>query len=226
MEKKTLLYKTIEKLDVTPTMYENAKDKYENMALFLQSHGIQCNIYPQGSFALGTITRPYKNGKDQEYDLDMVCELTKEKLSTDAKRTKWDVGYPLNQSELYSSKELTEYDRCWTLHYAKVDGEIGFSLDVVPAVHEEINNVSRIVSHGISACYANEAIAITDRVSKDSYIWGSSNPKGYGLWFSEINKPFLDTARQEFRRNLYESRGCLQNIIITSHFSCLTRTTV
>ena len=49
----------ITNLDISQTMVDNATEKYQNMAKYLQSKGIDADIYPQGSFAIGTIVRPY-----------------------------------------------------------------------------------------------------------------------------------------------------------------------
>ena len=43
------------KLDITPAMRKDAEGKYQAIATYLQSQGVECNIYPQGSFALGTV---------------------------------------------------------------------------------------------------------------------------------------------------------------------------
>lgn len=66
----------IEKLDISPTQFKNAQSKYEALAAFLDEHGIEATIYPQGSFALGTVTRPAKKADSPSYDLDCICQVT------------------------------------------------------------------------------------------------------------------------------------------------------
>lgn len=66
----------IEKLDISPTLFKNAQSKYEALATFLDEHGIEANIYPQGSFALGTVTRPIKKANSPSYDLDCICQVS------------------------------------------------------------------------------------------------------------------------------------------------------
>ena len=53
----------VEQLDISPSLYRNAVEKYNNLAKFLNEKGIEADIYPQGSFALGTVVRPSKKIK-------------------------------------------------------------------------------------------------------------------------------------------------------------------
>ena len=101
------------KLDITPAMRKDAEGKYQAIATYLQSQGVECNIYPQGSFALGTVVRPLS--KDA-FDLDTICELSVDKGSTTAHETKESVGKVLLDSERYG--DVIEYDTCWTKKYA------------------------------------------------------------------------------------------------------------
>lgn len=66
----------IEKLDISPTLFKNAQSKYEALAAFLDEHGIEAAIYPQGSFALGTVTRPIKKADSPSYDLNCICQVS------------------------------------------------------------------------------------------------------------------------------------------------------
>ncbi len=50
--------KVVEQLDISPSLYKNAIEKYKNLANLLSEKGLDANIYPQGSFALGTVVRP------------------------------------------------------------------------------------------------------------------------------------------------------------------------
>ena len=56
--------KVIKSLDITPSMFKNAEEKYKNIAKFLNEHGLNVDISLQGSFAIGTATKPYSEGKD------------------------------------------------------------------------------------------------------------------------------------------------------------------
>lgn len=165
-------------LDITITMYKNAEGKYKAIAKYLQENGLECDIYPQGSFALGTVVRAYKNGKGENYDLDFICLIKINKEKTTAEEVKLKVGDLLKNHGVYG-KVLTEYDKCWTLSFA---GE--FNIDIIPAAEESLIELSYNFIN-------KERIAITDK--KNSYYqWLLSNPKGYTDWFNYINKPFLD----------------------------------
>ena len=222
------LEKLITKLDITPTMYKNATEKYQAIANFLQSRDIEADFYPQGSFRLGTVIRPYRGGKEGDYDLDVICKLTMKKEETTAGKVKNLVGQELKNSEVYSDKLQPEMNRCWTLKYADVSDGVGFMLDIVPSVYENTLIIDGIIKIGVAPEYANEAIAITN-LSGEIYNWVQSNPKGYALWFDEINKPFFEFNRENRRiqyftehRDIYASveevpamleRSALQRVI-------------
>ena len=208
-KREKILEDIISKLDITPTMYKNAKEKYETMAAFLKEQGIECDIYPQGSFRTGTVTRPFRDGVDSDYDLDMVCQLNFNKSSTTARQVKWIVGSPLKESKLYSDKDIKEYDRCWTLKYAKVDSDVGFLMDVVPSVLEETVVIENVVKAGVDRRFAAEAISITNKLDNGTYLWAQSNPQGYAIWFDEINAPFLQYSSEFSRKHLYEENRSL-----------------
>lgn len=40
-----------------PTLYKNAVEKYQALGHFLNDNGLEAEIYPQGSFAFGTVVR-------------------------------------------------------------------------------------------------------------------------------------------------------------------------
>lgn len=82
------IIKLIEGLDISPTMYKNATEKYEAVGTYLQNQGLECDIFPQGSFSLGTVVCPYKESKDADYDLDCICCLSEQKDKTTARYVK------------------------------------------------------------------------------------------------------------------------------------------
>lgn len=65
----------IANLDISPTLYENANTKYKAITSFLCDYGINANMYPQGSFAFGTVVRPNAKNPSANYDLDFVCQV-------------------------------------------------------------------------------------------------------------------------------------------------------
>ena len=95
------ILKLIEGLDISPTMYKNATDKYKYVGTYLQEQGLECDIFPQGSFSLGTVVRPYRESKEADYDLDFICCLGELKEKTTAKYVKNIVKETLCKSEVY-----------------------------------------------------------------------------------------------------------------------------
>lgn len=216
MRKKELrqqdILKLIEGLDISPTMYNNATEKYKAVGTYLQNQGLICDIFPQGSFSLGTVVRPYRESKEADYDLDFICCLGDNKETTTAKHIKNVVKDTLCKSEVYKEKlQKIEWDRCWTLKYAEVN-DIGFNIDIVPGVSESDDIIQSMVSNKLSKDDAELAIAITDKI-KQNYFWLTSNPRAYKKWFESINKPFLEFDRENKKKILFEKSRTVYNSI-------------
>lgn len=163
-------------LDISPTMYRNAEKKYKAVASYLENKGLNCEIYPQGSFAIGTVVRPYKEGKEQNYDLDFIC-LVKDYENSESPLTLRNlIGNQLKEHKTYNDI-LKEYEKCWTLEY----GTIGFNMDIIPAIEEE-----------------ETFILITDKnLDTNLTKWIKSNPAGYVKWFEEINSLYPQYNRMK-----------------------------
>lgn len=95
------ILKLIEGLDIPQSLYEKAIEHYNAVAAFLHKHGIESDIYPQGSYSLGTVVRPYKESEDAAYDLDAVCEIKINKSDTTAEEIKKMVGDALKSDGTY-----------------------------------------------------------------------------------------------------------------------------
>lgn len=196
------IYNLINKLDISPTMYKYAVEKYKSISTFLLEKGIKADFYPQGSFSLGTVVRPYKNNKEANYDLDAICQIEIQKKVTTPKSIKDMVEKAFESDERYKSR-LIKYDKCCTIQYADI-GEIGFSIDVVPAVDEDLETKSLLKQKSLEPRYIDTAIAITDK-KLEEYEWATNNPKGFKEWFQKINTPFLENSLQQSRRSIFES---------------------
>lgn len=98
------IIKLIEGLDISPTMYKNATEKYKAVGTYLQEQGLIFDIFPQGLFSLGTVVRPYKEAKEADYDLDFICCLSEDKEKTTAGYVKNIVKDTLCKSEIYKEK--------------------------------------------------------------------------------------------------------------------------
>ena len=193
------ILKLIEGLDIPQGLYEKAIGHYNAVATFLQEQGIESDIYPQGSYSLGTVVRPYKESEDAAYDLDAVCEIKINKSDTTAEEIKKMVGDALKSDGTYRKMLQEEWDKCWTLEYADVNG-IGFSVDIVPAVAEEdIVLKNNLETEGVDFTVYDSQIAITHR-DGERYTWKTSNPKAYQNWFKKLNERFVKAERQRLAK--------------------------
>lgn len=188
MFRNQLLEQVAESLDISPSDFERARQRYSSVGVWLENgeyiSGNSVDIYLQGSFRLGTVIRPYRNKDDADYDIDQVCEINGNDPS--ARDLKHDVGDRLKAHEDYSRMLDDEGRRCWTLKYASAESAPGFHLDVLPSQKEEISGTN---------------IRITHRGSQN-YVWRESNPRGYYLWFKSKN-PINETFFHEKRAALF-----------------------
>ena len=193
----SFLNKVAEDLDIPPSKYKDAVTHYQAVGKWLEggrslrSYDSDLDIYPQGSFRLGTVTRPIRNGIAADYDIDLVCEIPLLKNQTTPEFIKRIVGNRLKEHETYKKLLDEEGKRCWTLRYSEQD-DIGFHLDILPSVP-------------YLRGYLDTAIAITNKRGS-YYSWSASDPKGYGLWFDGRNKPAFDLVYAE-QRQLIQKRA-------------------
>tara|TARA_R110001592_G_scaffold22786_1_gene90290 strand:+ start:1105 stop:2235 length:1131 start_codon:yes stop_codon:yes gene_type:complete len=154
-----------EELDISPTKQQEAVDRYTSVSDWLSKPGSPLRLhnpelYPQGSFMLGTVTRPLSDA--EEFDIDLVCRLgfrPDEVSQTGLKRM---VGDRFRNHDTYEDM-LEEKDRCWRLDYANE-----FHMDILPAIPQEYKH--------------DGSILIPDK-KLDENDWHVSNPKDYGAWF-------------------------------------------
>ena len=202
-ERKQDILDIISKLDISPTMFQNATDKYKAISNFLINHGIDADMYPQGSFAFGTVIRPYPSKKTSAYDLDFICQVNKTRDEITPSELRNLLEEALKDDERYK-KMLTVYDECFTLEYADIDG-IGFSIDIVPASNETEERKLELIRKSSRPDLLNTAIAIPRHNGERNYTWMTNNPKGFSSWFEEINQPFLAYHRNERLHNILNS---------------------
>ena len=65
-------------LDIPESHYQDAEDRYKAVGKWLSKEDsplaiFSPEIYPQGSFRLGTVVKPIF--KKDKYDIDLVCQL-------------------------------------------------------------------------------------------------------------------------------------------------------
>lgn len=211
-------------LDIPPHKYAEAMDRFDAIKRHLEEGNYPGSmsppeVYLQGSFRLGTVIRPVKGGKDFGFDIDIVCEVSREKDDDDPEDLKNDVG---EEVKGYAKKNNMERPknarRCWALNYASDSEGIGFHVDILPCLpdaeaggHISRANFSRDATHWQ---YTKTTIALTNRddVSPPEHDWRSSNPIGFARWFKDICDPgyaTVDDLRQKML--LFESYGQRQS---------------
>ena len=154
-------------IDIGEGFFDKAESEYTRLGVWIDAETPNYNIliYPQGSFALGTVVKPINDADD--YDLDLVCQFA-EHYSLTAKQLKVDVVKPLLVRYSRTSKDIEEKRRCWHVEYEHIPN---FHMDVIPAIDRY--------------SYIN----ITDHDEDfGTYDYIGSNPKGYVEWFNSKKK--------------------------------------
>jgi len=160
-------------------------------------------IYPQGSFRLGTVIKPINDKND--YDIDLVCRLTRNKTGLSQHKLKQEVGSDLIAYAKANGMKSLPQDkrRCWEIEYA--DG-FSFHMDILPAVPDDRTFITSLVIAGVPPELAEHALAITDKKHVNFYAlaseWPRSNPKGYASWF--MNR--MRIRRDALKRHLVEMK--------------------
>ena len=201
--KKLEIEDLISKLDLTPAMYENAKEKYDSLKEFLKSKDKSIIFHPHGSFMIGTTVRPYKEQRERNYDLDSICLFNNTTDEVTQKEIRKRLKEMLESTENYHSK-LDYFDRCITINYADY-GSVGFSIDVVPSAIATSARKQEMIIKGCPLKYIDTAIEISEVKTNGKVKWISSNPQAYVKWFEEINEPFANRFRTERKRRIFES---------------------
>lgn len=169
-------------LDLPDDLHEAASLKYEEVGVWLASAESSLvtyapDIYPQGSFRLGTVVKPLDAKCD--YDIDLVCVLERHKDAVSQAELKEIVGNRLRDNKDYA-RVLSPSRRCWNLSYPKQ-----FHLDVLPS----IPNVEQ----------EPNGILLTDTELK---FWQKSNPITYADWFYNSMRPQVIEVRDSLAKSL------------------------
>ncbi|WP_298336040.1 nucleotidyltransferase [uncultured Erythrobacter sp.] len=184
-------------IDMPDDKAEEARAHFKSLGEWLERNDSSIAQYdpyiaPQGSFLLGTANRPV--GKDEDYDVDLICRLQSDKGTFTQKSLKAAVGREvIAYAKAHSmAHEPEDKRRCWTLEYA--DGS-QFHMDVLPCIPDAQEYQSRLRKAGFvelanDATKTLDAVAITDKTEPnfDRYCedWPCSNPLGYAAWFRDI----------------------------------------
>ena len=188
-------------------MFRNADEKYKAITKFLADCGIEADMYPQGSFAFGTVVRPNAKDPAASYDLDFICQVKGNRNDHTPSELRNRIEEALTSSKVYGGK-LEVYKECFTIEYADING-VGFTIDIVPATDEASENKSRLTQKSLVPQLIGTAIAVPKHNGERNYSWLTNNPKGFKAWFDQINEPFLSFSRTAYRQNLFEQNTAL-----------------
>ena len=184
IEKETLYERIADAVNISEEMFNYADTEYKKISKWIEHNtpGYDIVIYPQGSFALGTAVKPFD--REDEYDVDLVCEYQKD-YGLSAKQLKKQEVYSI-LSRYARAHSIKEKSRCWQVTY---EHNKKFHLDVIPAV------------------LRTNYIDITEQKSENDYRYIGSNPKGYISWFqsrqSERYRAIRNTIETN-RKGIYE----------------------
>jgi len=189
-----------ESIEIPDSAYDRVESRYDDLGKWLGRsesavHDYDPEVFPQGSFLLGTVTNP--PSEDGEYDLDLGVKLRRgvSKETHTQRELKVMIG---NELERYRQargiqEDLEEKRRCWRLHY---QDELNFHLDAVPCIPEDERQRGMIkqamlradTPEDLAEEVSNLTVSITDNERDDyddiSQEWNVSNPQGYGRWFA------------------------------------------
>lgn len=191
-----IVTRVLEEIDIPKTAYDKAEARYKSITDWFKSDSSESSrhdpdLYPQGSFRLGTVIKPIT--PDGEYDLDMGCRLRtgvtkathaqselKGLVGRDVERYRKAVGIEQAREEKH---------RCWRLHYAD---ELKFHLDVVPSIPDSAQTIRmRLEQSGLGQVFAENIARHTGGITDDRRYnyrlfhpdWLLSNSEGFALWF-------------------------------------------
>ena len=198
--KKGVLEEMIDQLDLPDYVVEKTIQRYKSLGEWLNRENssfkdVDINIFPQGSFALGTTIKPII--EQEEYDLDMGCKVIIPNFKSlfTQEQLKEMVGTELESYRVAKGikQELEKKHRCWRLEYMD---EVKFHLDIVPCIPLNIDKQSVYkkqledtfnYEESLNKSVVDAAINITDdqleNYSIISQDWNISNPEGYLKWF-------------------------------------------
>ncbi len=172
-----LLNGIAQQLDITNEEAAAATALYDALGEWLVEHGPGApDVYPQGSFRLGTVVRPPV--LQEEYDIDLVFWREIQKTSTTQAELRETAGELLRSFCASAGLEAPEeLGRCWRIRSS--DGS--FHIDILPVIPDD--------DHA-----SETAVLLSDR---DLREWQYSNPIEYADWFYEAMGPLFEDRHIE-----------------------------
>lgn len=202
------LIEILESIEVPESRYEKAIKSYKSIGEWLNREESTLKeynpkIYSQGSFRFGTAIKPIS--ENDEYDVDIVCELKLSKKKITQEQLKKMVGIEIDK--YIKSKNMRngieEGKRCWTLNYSD---EAKFHIDVLPCIPNGEEFTRFLESKSLKSDFSNISIDITDNTmnnyKKIDNRWNCSNPIGYHEWFKKQMEVMYEERRNILLENL------------------------
>jgi len=207
-----VLEKYVDSLKISDSQFEEAKLRYESVGKWLQESSALKNrnpeIYPQGSFLLGTTIKP--SSEEDRYDVDLVCCLNylKNEISQNDLREK--IGKELIDYALAKKMKNKPVDRrrCWTIEY---EDNVHFHMDFLPAIpDQDVIYRKYLLESGVKEALIQTSICITDKTlanyNRIDDDWLKTNPRGYAEWFKTRMKIIFEKgAKVLLEKRLYAS---------------------
>lgn len=217
--KSNIINALADSLDIPDSAYEAAANRYRDLGGWLMDKAkaktakYSPDVSPQGSFRLGTATKPWKR---EDYDLDLVCTLktgvTKDNCSQEVLKNLLGADLRAYREERGISEPLEEKHRCWRLYY---QDHLKFHMDSTPSIPQSADTrqvlVEGMMRAGTAEALAQNvtefAVAITDdrhpQYREISRNWLVSNPEGYAKWFE---------VRMRQAQHFLEARAMMERV--------------
>lgn len=158
-----ILTSLAEELNISDTMYERAVQSYTALGDYIKkaNKDWEVEVYPQGSFEMGTVVKPISD--EDQYDVDLVVLVKSPPFG--AKELRDNVTELLENYGRYEDK-IEDKKRCIRIQYSDSSQ---FHMDIACAKEATSNNIIFIAQHD----------------NNSYYNFCPSNPLGYIAWFKE-----------------------------------------
>ena len=166
-EKLGMIFDSLAKeLNITQTMLDKAVTSYSALGEHIKKNNEEweVSVYPQGSFALGTVIKPLNS--QEQYDVDLIVLVNRPEFSAEDLRV--NIKELLESHGRYDGK-IEDKKPCIRIQYAD---SAQFHMDIASA----------------KTGYRNDDNFIEiSRIDEDhNFYYDPSNPKGYIEWFKKV----------------------------------------
>lgn len=154
-----------EELNISDTMYDRAVQSYSNLGDYLKKANKDwvVEVYPQGSFEMGTVVKPLSD--EDQYDVDLVVLIKSPVFEARALRE--NITSLLEQYGKYEGK-IEDKKRCIRIQYSD---SAQFHMDIACAKSNPLQS--------------ENLIFISQHDINDNYDFSPSDPSGYITWFKD-----------------------------------------